>query len=150
MLASQSPWQDIPLDVFNGEEVRHIFIPPSIQSVSLKHWLPKRTPKITRSVMINTNNNIRYINLSYSDIPVVISASYYGFLQLETVDIIHCNILKQTPKYVYFPNLMSLNISFNQLDTEPAGLSTGCPKLEDFDMSYNQFRKIDPTMFSTS
>ena len=130
--------------------MRHILIPPSIQSIRVEHWLSKATPRLTKSVMINANNNIRYINLSYSDAPVVISASYFGVHQLETVDISHCNILNLTPKYLHFPNLKNLNISFNQLDTEPAGLSTGCPKLEDFDMSYNQFRKIDPTMFSTS
>ncbi|KAI0230007.1 hypothetical protein LSAT2_019590 [Lamellibrachia satsuma] len=150
VLASQTPWQDIPLDVYSSEEVRHLFIPPSVQSIRVEHWLPKRTAKMTRSVMINTNNNIRYISVAYTDFPIVISASCYGFHMLETIDISHCNILKLTPKYVYFPNLKNLNISFNQLDTESAGLSIGCPKLEDFDMSYNQFRKIDPTMFSTS
>ena len=150
VVASPSPWQDIPLDVLSSEDVRHIFIPPSIQSIRVEHWSLNRAAKITKSVMINSNNNIRYINLSYTDIPIAFSSSCYGFHQLETVDISHCNILKLTPKYVHLPNLKNLNISFNQLDMEPARLFTGCPKLEDFDMSYNQFRKIDPTMFSTS
>ena len=149
VLASPSRWQDIPLDVGVGK-VRRIFIPPSIQSIRLEHWLLKETVRGTKSVVINANNNIRYINLSYSYAPVVISSSFHGFHQLETVDISHGSILKLTPKYVHFPNLKSLNISFNQLDMELAGLSTGCPKLEDFDMSYNMFRKINPVTFSTS
>ena len=46
VLASPSRWQDTPLDVGVGK-VRHIFIPPSIQSIRVEHWLSKSTVTMT-------------------------------------------------------------------------------------------------------
>ena len=138
----------LPVEV-GIEKVRHLFIPVSIQIIRVEHWRNKRISDMTKSVVFNVDNNIRYINLSYTSIPRTVTGSFFGLHRLETFDISHCNIFGLTPKYVHFPNLNSLNISHNQLDMDLSRLCIGCPKLEDFDMSYNKFHQIDPLVFST-
>ena len=146
--ATQTPRQSSPralLPVEVGiEKVRHVFIPVSLQIIRAEHWRSKHINDVAKSVVFNIDNNIRYINMSYTSIPRVVAASLFGLHRLETVDISHCSILGLTPKYVHFPNLKSLNISHNQLDVDLSRLCIGCPKLEDFDMSYNKFHQIDP------
>ncbi|KAI0211661.1 hypothetical protein LSAT2_003529 [Lamellibrachia satsuma] len=138
----------LPVEV-GIEEVRHVFIPVSIQIIRVEHWRNKRISDMTKSVVFNVDNNIRYINLSYTSIPRVVTGSFFGLHLLETFDISHCNIFGLIPKYVHFPNLKSLNISHNQLDVDLSRFCIGCPKLEDFDISYNKFHQIDPLIFST-
>ena len=131
------------------KDVQHVIMPTSLQIIRLVQVTANEKPRMRRSVAFNDDNNIRYINTSYSSLPVAFTASYYGLHKLETVDISHSDILELSPKYVHFPNLKSLNISHNQLQQEPSLLCNGCPMLEDIDMSNNRFQRLDPFMFST-
>ena len=143
-----SPRGLLPVEV-GIEEVRHLSIPCSIQIIRYEHWRSNFISSMSETVVFNVDNNIRYVNLSYTSILRIVTGSFFGLHRLETFDISHCNILGLTPKYVYFPSLKSLNISRNQLDMELSWLCIGCPKLEDFDMSCNKFHQIDPLIFST-
>ena len=138
----QFPW--------NAENLHYVIFPPSLQIMRLVHLESEGKPRFRRSTVFNDDNNIRYLNASYSSMPVAITGSWYGLHKLETVDISHCDILELSPKYVHFPNLKSLNISHNQLQQEELPLlCTGCLKLEDIDMNNNRFQRLDPFMFST-
>ena len=133
----------------DAENLIYVIVPRSLQIIRFMHVMSKTKPRMRRSVVFNDDNNIRYVNFSYANAPVEITASYYSLHKLETVDISHCDILELSPNYVHFPNLKSLNISHNQLQQEPSLLCTGCRKLEDIDMSNNRFQRLDPFTFST-
>ena len=137
----QFPW--------DSENLRYIIVPPPIQIIRIVYWTSKRKPSMSRSVVFNDDNNIRFINVSHTSMPVAITGSSYGLHKLETFDISHCDILELSPKYMHFPNLRSLNISHNQIQKEPSLMCTGCPKLEDIDMSNNRLQRLDPITFST-
>ena len=137
----QFPW--------DAENLLHNFMPPSIQIIRIVYWTSQRKPSMSRSVVFSDDNNIRYVNVSHTSMPVAITASCYGLHKLETFDISHCDILELSPKYMHFPNLRSLNISHNQIQKEPSLLCTGCRKLEDIDMSNNRLQRLDPFTFSS-
>ena len=130
------------------EERMKILIPPSLQTFRIEHWRSRYRVSARRSIVFNSDNNLRYINLSYVALPIVISASYYGLHRLEMLDLSHCNIRGLTPKCVYFPSLKNLNISHNKLDTKLRQFCIGCPMLETFDISYNRYNKIGSLEFS--
>ena len=133
----------------DNDKVKHVYIPPSIQIIRRVHVKLPNKRTVEGHLIFNPDNNIRHINMSYTSTPLFLSGSVIGLNQLETLDASHCDVIRIKLQFGHFPNLKNLNISRNQFDTVPGKLCNSSPKLEDFDMSHTQLRKIDPFTFTS-
>ena len=133
----------------DNDKVKHLYIPPSIQIFHVVHLKHPTNPTVEEHLIFNPDNNIRHINMSYTSTALFLSGSVIGLNQLETLDASHCDLIRIKLQFGHFPNLKNLNISRNRFDTVPVKLCNSSPKLEDFDMSHNQLRKIYPFTFKS-
>ena len=129
-----------------------VYLPSSVQILRIELFDFRNTAsESTRSIIMNADNNIRYINMSSSSTPSAISGSIFGLRQLHTLDWSYGTLESLTPQLVDFPSIRNLNFSHNKLETATLQrICAGSPKLEDFDVSYNRLKTIAPSTFSNN
>ena len=127
---------------------KHFYIPPSIQIVRLYNYNMDNRGPTNRSLVVNPDNNVSFINISMCKTIHVFIGSILGLRKLRTLDMSHGSMVRLTPQFVDFPNLQNFNISHNKLETASLEiLCAGSPNLIDFDVSYNRLRTIAPSTF---
>ena len=128
-----------------------VYVQPSIQVIRMENHNLYRGRGESRSVVVNHDNNIIYINMSMCSTMAALTASVLGLSKLHTLDASHGNLVSLTPQFVDFPNLQHLNLTYNKLETASLEIvCAGSPNLVDFDVSYNRLRTISPSTFSNN
>ena len=130
---------------------KHLYIPPSIQIVRIYNYNMGNRSPTNRSIVVNPDNNVSFINISMCKTSHVFTGSILGLLKLRTLDMSHGSMVRLTPQFVDIPNLQNFNISHNKVETASLEIiCTGSPNLIDFDVSYNRLRTIAPSTFSNN
>ena len=134
------------------EQVRDLTVPPSWQIFRLEHVRTSSRSVGNHSVVLNFENNVRYISMAYTPRFRIFVYYLYNFHQLQTLDMSHGKLERFKPHFVPCDKLNYIDVSHNMLRKEELDfhtLCTECTNLESINISFNRLKNIDPRMFAT-